>query len=580
MTLPRPEPPARDRQSLLATLRLPEAVVLEGGRADEHERLLALLEDPIAAAGRPPVVPTAVVWQGRAASLFFLEFPADRALSLEARHPLLRTALHPVEPLGGSVREIALGDLRPRRSYEVLVDYRPARAHREERLELRGCGRERDSTGDEILVYRCREPVAEARLRPGSNTYVFPDLDDGQYLLTAVVDDEWVAGLGRDVAPFLDPADDLPPPVESHPLVEVEVYGNLLRGGDAVPGTVRLAPWSEDSGAPARTAATDDDLLYHLFYFARYLTPGEAQHLPEPLGERDPEELPGLYCCFALTACSDAGLCRPFNIHSTFTGGGRFDLELPGDEVVDFTVLDATSGEPIPGARLLLTPGSAFHFYHGEVIWAEALGMEPDSLRLGADGRARWAPPGPGSYSTNITADGYESEFRRVEVAAGEQVALEVRLTPEPAAAGAWLGFGDGRPVAGAALLPFDGDGRFRHGCRTGTDAEGRVALVAGCQDATFVVVHPGAALVTVEGSELAGRAGVEVRERPAFPLRLRVTDEDGRELAGVAIQLRLGDLTITPNDLLAGATNALPWQRTDAAGRIVLLGADPAARG
>lgn len=570
-----PEPPARDRQSLLATLRLPDGLDLA-----ERERLLALIEDPVAASGRPSVLPSATIWQKGMASFFFLDLPADRALELAARHPLLRSEHRPVEPLGGSVREIALGDLRPRRDYEVAVDYRPARPHREERLELRGCGRERASGGDEILVDRCREPVAEAALRPGSNTYVFPDLDDGQYLLTAVVDDEWVAGLGRDVAPFLDPADDLPPPVESHPLVELEVYGHLLRDGDAVPGTVRLAPWSEDSGVPARTAATDDDLLYHLFYFARYLTPGEAQHLPEPLRDEDPEDLPGLYCCFSLTACSDAGLCRPFNIHSTFTGGGRFDLELPGEEVVDFTVLDAASGEPIPGARLLLRPGAAFHFHDGDVIWAEALGMEPDSLRVGADGRSRWAPPGPGRYPTTITADGYESASQRVEVAAGEQVALEVRLTPEPAAAGAWLGFADGRPVAGAALLPFDGDGRFRHDCRTGTDAEGRVALVAGCQDATFVVVHPGAALIAVEGSELAGRAGIEVRERPAFPLRLRVTDEDGRELAGVAIQLRLGDLTITPNDLLAGATNALPWQRTDAAGRIVLLGADPAAPG
>lgn len=102
--------------------------------------------------------------------------------------------------------------------------------------------------------------------------------------------------------------------------------------------------------------------------------------------------------------------------------------------------------------------------------------MEPDSLRVGADGWARWAPPGPGSYPTTIAADGYERASQRVEVAAGEDLALEVRLTPEPAAAGAWLGFADGRPVAGAALLPFDGDGRFRHDC---VAARGR--RLAGC---------------------------------------------------------------------------------------------------
>jgi hypothetical protein len=570
-----PEPPARQRQSFLVSLRLPEAV-----EAGERERLLALLEDAIGAAARPPAAPAAAVWQGRAASLFFLDLPADRALALDVRHPLLRTAREPVEPLGGSVRELALGELRERRDYEVAIDYRPARAHREERLELRWCGRERDEAGDEILVSRCRRAVAEAPLRPGPQTYTFAGLDDGQYLLTAVVDDEWVAGLGRDVAPFLDPAHDLPAPVEAHRLEEMEVYGHLLRDGEAVPGTVRLMPWDEGAGIPVRSAATDRDLLYHLFYFARTLTPGQAQILPEPLRDRHPDELPGLYCCFALTACSDDGLCRPFNIHSTLTGGGRFDLPLPGEATVDFAVVDAGSGEPIAGARLLLAPGPAFHFRDGEVIWAEPLGMEPDSLRVGADGRARWAPPGPGIYPTTVVAEGYESRFERLEVAAGEELAVEVRLVPEAAADGAWLGFADGRPVVGAALLPFGEDGRFRFDCRTGTEADGRVPLVAGCEDATYVVVHPRAALATIPGGELAGRAGIEVRERPAFPLRLRLVDGDGRPLADVPVQVRLGDLTLNPNDLLAGAPALLPWQRTDSAGEIVLLGVDPGAPG
>lgn len=571
--LPVPEPPPRDRQSLVAGLRLPEAL-----DAGERERLLALLEDPSAAGGRPPVAPTAAVWQGRTANLFFLDLPVERPQALAVRHPLLRSELRPVEPLGGSVREVAVGELRQRRDYEVAVDYRPARAHREERLELRWCGSERAAEGDEILVYRCRRTVAEATLQPGPHAYVFPDLDDGQYLLTAVVDDEWVPGLGRDVAPFLAAADDLPLPVESHRLEELAVFGHLLREGEAVPGTVRLAPWDDTAGIPSRTVATDDDLLYHLFYFGRFLTPGEAQHLPEPLRGRDAEELPGLYCCFSLTACSESGLCRPFNIHSTLTGGGRFDLELPGEEVIHVTVLDGGSGEPLPTARLLLTPGPAFHFHDGEVIWAEALGMEPDSLRVDEDGRARWAPPGPGDYPTTVVADGYESRFVRLQAAAGEEVSVEVLLTPEPAASGAWLGLPDGRPLAGAALLPFDSEGRFRFDCRTGTDAEGQAALVAGCRDATYVVVHPAAALMAVAGADLAGRAGIEVRERPAFPLRLRVVDEDGRGLPGVAVQVRLGELTITPNDLLAAAPSALPWGRTDATGEIVLLGVDPGA--
>ncbi|HEX2164749.1 MAG TPA: hypothetical protein VHM02_12430, partial [Thermoanaerobaculia bacterium] len=570
-----PTPPPRDRQAFVVTLTLPEGLA-----RDEGERLLALLEDPLAEAGRPPVPPDAAIWQGGTGSLFFLGVAADRALSLAARHPLLRSAAEPVEPLGGSVREMALGALRARRDYEVRVDYRPSRAHREARLELYRCGRERSGGSDVILADRCRERVAEVPLQAGLRPYVFPALDDGQYLLSAAIDDERVPGLGRDVAPYLDPEDDLPPAVETHPLEEHEVYGHLLRGGEAVPGEVRLAPWSPHSAVPGRTFSTDDDLLYHLFYFGRYLTAGESQHLPEPLRDRDPAEMPGLYCCSTVTACTDAGLCRSFNVHSTYTGGGRMDLELAGDETVDLTVLDAATGAPLPDARVLVEPGPAFHFDHGEVIWAEALGMEPEVLEVGGEGRVRWAPPGPGAYRTTTVADGYEGESRRIEIAAGERVELELRLRPETEPAGAWLGFADGAPASDAALLAFADDGRPRPECRTRTGSGGRIDQSSLCADASYLVVHPRAALIRLDGGELAGRAGIEIRERPGFPLRLRAVDPDGRPLAGVPFQVRVGDLTITPNQLLAAADAAILWERTNAAGEIVLFGVDPGAPG
>lgn len=70
------------------------------------------------------------------------------------------------------------------------------------------------------------------------------------------------------------------------------------------------------------------------------------------------------------------------------------------------------------------------------------------------------------------------------------------------------------------------------------------------------------------------------MRERPAFPLRLRMVDGDGRGLAGVAVQARVAEVTLTPNHLLAAAPAKLPWQRTNAVGEIVLLGLDPGAPG
>lgn len=532
------------------------------------------LEDPRQRATSPPREPDAGLFQGQSGAFFFLEVPAEESLRLALRHPKLRTVAEPVFPEGGSVREVSLGLLRRRAHIEVGVDYRPAREHRSATLELRWCGRERSSAPPAVLIGSCSEPVAGRPLQPGVGSYVFPDLDTGQYLVSADVDGELVPGLGQRVMPFIAPEDD-PPAVEVARLEEMHVSGRLLLDDEPVPGVVRLSAWSDDAAVPSRSMETDDDLEYHLHYFARYPTAGEVRHLPQELSDRSPEELPGLYCCHLLSACSDTGACRTFNIHSTFTGEGRFDLELPGESAVEVRALDAATRQPVPGARLLVPASLAFHFVDGDVLWLEPLGIEPDGLDLGSDGEATWLPPGPGVHRLTVTAPEYETASAQAEVPDGGRLTVTLELTRRRVANGTHLLFSDGTPVANAQLLAFDDDGRSDLGCRTVVDGEGFVAPSDSCSERRFLLVHPWAALQVFDGQRIVGSAYVEVRPRPPFPPRVRVVDEDGEPVPGAQVQLRIGDLELTPNDLLAAATAGLPFQTTNALGEIVLHGLD-----
>lgn len=564
-----PEPPAPDRQSMLVSVGFPEALERES-----REELVVELQDPRIRADSPPRAPDAGFLQGDSLIAFFLDVPADHPYRLAARHPRLRSTAAPIAPSGGSVREIAVGPLLERRELQVSVDYQPAQEHDAEILELRYCGRERSGDIPMLLLDDCGEPLAEHDLEPGFQTYSFPDLDDGQYLVDALIDGELIPGLGQHVKPFLEPGSEAVPTAVGQ-LEEMHIHGNLLRGDVPVPGVVHLTPWNDQSDIPPRAFPTDERDEYHLFYFARYPRVLEIVHFPEELSDADPEELPGLYCCFQLSACSRDGACRTFNIHSAFTGEGRFDIELPGEEVVKVRAVDAVSGEPVQGASLLVQPSLAFHFVDGEVIWKEPAGVEPDALSLGADGETRWLPPEPGAHRVVVRAPEYRSESTTVDVPPGGSVSLDVQLERERFVQGAQLVFENGDPVANARFLAFDDDGDAVVRCHFPADGEGRAAPPEGCSRYTFVLIHPWAALQEISGRELTGSAYVEVRSRPPFPPRVRLVDPDGEPVRDAFVQLRLGDLTLTPNDLFVAATIDVPFRTSNAQGEIVLNGVD-----
>jgi len=570
VALPVPEPPANGLQSLLVSARLPESF-----EPTAFEDLAAELVRPRSFSPVTPASPSARLLQGRNAVFFFLDVAAEEPFELSLRHPRLRSAAAPIEPAGGSAREIEVGELLERRDLEVTVDYRPARDHAQAEIELLPCGPQLAGLPPVLLHAYCGEPVRTLALEPGVHAYRFPALDDGQYLVDGVVDGEVVQGLGEAVAPYLAPQSTEEPRATGR-LVEMHVHGRLLDDGEAVDGAVHLSPWSTDLQFPPRTFPTGEDREYHLYYFARYPTEGERTHLPDEIQDTPVEELPGLYCCFKLKACSESAACRTYNLHSTFTGEGRFDLDLPGHQVVDVQAIDATTHQPVTDGRLLIEASPAFHFIDGEVVWFEPLGVEPDSLFLDQQGRARWLPPEPGEHRMVVIAAKYSPAEAKVVVPPDGSVSVTLELEPLSARDGTQLLFDDGTPAGNGRLLAFGADGKAAPRCHARIDPEGFVTLPKGCSTHTFLIVHPWAALETFSGTRLQGSAAVRVRPRPPFPPRVRLRDPDGEPLRDTFVQLRFGDLTVTPNDLFAASTAGPPFQASNAVGEIVLNGVDP----
>jgi hypothetical protein len=562
-------PPGPTREELLVQVELPE-----GEPLPDLSKLLVKLtaEDRSAVA-----TPAAAVWNGRRGSFFFLDLPADKDRWLSVEHPELRSQRVPSPAVGGRAFELPVLLLKPRRELRVMVDYRPKRAHREAQAELLGCGPRRNANafrGEQS----CDGAVAEIRLEPGVQELRFPRLDDGQYLLHARIAGELVFGLGHDVAPYLPSEDDASPVLGPYELRELEIYGQLLVGGKPVPGEVRLQGVSSRQG-PSRSFPTDDDLTYHWTFFGYRLGNGVAE-LPEAMRDRVDGGAWAASPVSSLLACDEEGYCRTFNVHSTFVGEGRLDLDLGRGGLVDFVVVEAASGAPVEKATVGLPRQPALYFVNGHVERALPEGVEGEVVFTDRQGRARLRLPEISSpYQVG------KPGFRRVqgEVTAPdpeEAVAVRVELEPEKAEAptGTLRGPG-GLPVAGAFLLAIDSAGRRRPECFLSSEADGEVEVSKACSAGLlFVAFHPATALEVVESQRLASGGVVDLGSPPSPALVVQLRTADGQPLARTPVLLRIGGIELGPNDLLLAATRTgtLLFYLSDERGEIVLRGVDP----
>ena len=561
-----PDPPGPRHQDLLIHALLPE-----GDEAGSNELTIVFqASDELA-----PVLPDATVTAGNRTSAFFLDLAAESEGEVIVRHPELRTALRHVEPLGGSAREIPGIELRPRLDLTVSVDYEPERSHAVQVLEAFFCGPEKLMSGRGRNS--CSTSVAETPLQPGFNQYLIEDLDDGRYIVNARIDDEVIIGLGVGFSPYIDPDSSVPPQAPVVRLREMEIYGNLLLDGEPVPGEVRLEPLSPT--APERRFPTDEDLLYHLYYFGRmpfgsYLLPGDE--------DRDPEDLLGLYY-YALSACAENGPCRTLHPDSLIRGEGRLDVDLGSLRELEVRVLDAEDRTPLVGAVVRrVATDEILIFANGETHSRKhdpADGIRGVALRTDSEGRVRFGNVEEGLQQFSVSKAGYVRNAGTAVAPLEGKVVAEVALKRKgPSEGNLMLRFPNGEPVARAFLLVVDGEGN-RQRCSVSTDAGGMAAFQDGCLDSRVVVLfHPRARLSVFDGDAISGLAEVSVPYAPTQPLRIQVVDPAGRPVAGLPIQLYYRGVTIGPNDLLMvmGRTGNLPFYLTDENGEMLLRGVDP----
>lgn len=577
--LRRPEPPALDKQDLMISARLPQ------GGTTKHEDVLTILKPWNAPEARSSLNPTATVWVADRVTYFFLDVPAEVPWQLVIQTPELLSHRQELASVGGSVRELEDQLLRPRPRVELVVEYRPKRAHARAEIVMSHCGEKPKKHALELEPGECR-PVGEPRaLQPGTAVYDFRGLDLGWYLLDAWIDDERVIGLGSWLTTFLTP--ESPEVVELPPqrLEERHIYGHLLQEGESVPGEVRVEPL-QPGAEPMRRCPTDEDFLYHLYYFGHDPLPFAVVQLPEDLRERPLAELRGLGFGYQLRACSEDGSCRLFHHRSTFMGEGRFDIELSTERELLVKVLDAREAEPVEGALVIMGSkqkrlSDTLHFVDGEIFVNAESTAEAVSTTSDARGEIRARQLEAGTLRVVVIAEGFRRFEGEVEMPPTGEQELQVELEPEAPRGLLTLRFPGGRPVASAALLALAADGAPDYRCTKASDAFGEVELAPECleqEGKRFVVLHPQAVIRLVTAAALRRAPELEVEEDRGLPVRARLVDATGKPLPDVVLAMRFADFTLTPNHFLAAASigSALRAFRTDARGEIALTGVDP----
>ncbi|MFW6012276.1 MAG: hypothetical protein ACOC92_01030 [bacterium] len=568
-----PAPPGPSRQDLLVTAHLPDEL------SPESQDQLSVHLDGLAASRLHPAAEVSV---DNRLSAFFLDAPATRDGDVVFHHPELRTRRVHLQSLGGSARELPEERLEPRLDLSLQVDYRPLREHERAEIRISHCGL--TQTLDARSFGHC-EPLAERpALREGLHTYTIESADDGLYLLEAWIDDFVVPGLGASIRPYINPDSQHPPDLARGLLRELEIHGTLLLDGDPVPGTVALlAPAETHRRLPDHRFPTQDDGSFRLSYFGRL--PGPYGTPPGFDDSPNPEDRLGLYYGdYQLVACTTEGFCRPFSVHSVLQGEGRLDLELGDRLPVEVHVTDATTGEPVPHA-LVIVPGpeEALYFHHGDVDWFEPLGSEGASVRTGPGGTGRiLAQERDGQVSVLVNHPDYERARRTAAVLPGQRIQLDIALEPTEDRVGSHrFVFPDDAPLNAGFALVIDPQTGLDARCSHTVSSRGYADLPDEClYGRTVVLVAPGARISTFGGTSLASFETVEVPRAPSRPLRIRVTDQDGRPVQGLPVRLRYPDVTLGPNHLLMAATAAgyHAFFLTNAEGQLTLRGVDPEA--
>ncbi|MEM7050322.1 MAG: hypothetical protein AAF604_11720 [Acidobacteriota bacterium] len=570
-----PPPPAVGRQALLWSSSFSEPL----DRSPLSIALVAARQGSALAT----TLPSAVTWSAGRVTAFFIDAPASEALWLDLAHPALRSERRLLEPRSGEAWEVPTAALRERVDLTFDLDYRPRREHHRAELVLYRCGAQR-ARSPNLEHQGCLEVGARKRLKPGLHSATFPALDTGQYLIDALIDDERVRGLGNYLQPYLGPEATEFTPQGPAWLWEMEVYGEITLEGDPVEGWVRLE--TPDSGtSPHRDFPTGDDGLYRLFYFATVANRFDlgSSGLPLELLERPEDERMGLFSRRNhLQACSAEGFCKVFHITSSLLGEGRLDLEIGPETQLSVTVRNDETEEALEGVLVSYRPAAkALRFVHGRQHLEDAVDAHATGAFTDSTGRVQLQGLAEGNVDLTLLKDGFRPAARSLSIRASEGHEVEVGLVPDRRDAGTELVLADGSPASRAAVLVYDQDQRWNRSCSRGANGAGRVELPEACSENTHaLVLHPRATTIRLPINQLRQSGSVHLPPTPLQPTLVKVVNSQGQPVAGVALEIEIDGLPLSPNAQVFAASRHGPssYAITAADGSVVLRGIDPIA--
>lgn len=581
----RPEPPPPHLWHVVVTAALPGEQRRAGPVAAPRD-LVAMIQptDPAPASNSRHA--SASVFAARQGTFFFIDVSSETAQKLQIRHPELLSFERELSSRGGGVLELR-AELQPRASAHLTVDYRPAREHSRAELALSHCGRRPVAFFEELDTSSCVPVEPRLPLRPGPVQYRVPDLDLGWYVVEAFVDDERIPGLGQSASLHVTAATDAEVAAGDFVLAEQHVFGYLLEKGGPVAGEVQLEPSSPGRERLLRFP-TDDEGLYHLYFFAQTPSRFGRGRLPEKYKDLPDDEVAGLFDGYWLRACTVEGFCRLFHHQSTWSGSGRMDLELGAERELVVEVVDRATGKPVPQAMVGVgqrgRKNATFHVVGGQSEWRASASAEASATYTNSEGRVFIRDLAAGENTVGVSAAGYEKQVRTVTMPAEARLELAIALRAEDLGEsdGSRLRLTDGRPASRAFLLGLTPEGVTDYRCSDGADGQGMVELEPSCLEKParpFFVLHPELPLVEIAARDLVAGREVDLDQRSGRPLRVRLSSPDGALWANTPVAFRFGSTILGPDHFLAGVsfTGLVVPFRTDAAGDLELLLADPA---
>lgn len=303
----------------------------------------------------------------------------------------------------------------------------------------------------------------------------------------------------------------------------IVLSGTVYHRGEPVPATVRLATLNEPDMDRSRIwveSTAQDDGEYELVLFA----PGCYRPQVE-LAEGPGGPFLGLY-----PTCIEEDT--------------RLDIRVP-DAAARIRVRDATSGEPLPGALLLV---------QNDMDTEERRGSATQGVTTADDGTAVVSFLYPGSLQVWAEKDGYlrNSDPFEVRLTEGRTVDLIVTLEPVGAVSTLRLELPDGRPAAGAEVRAQRSAWNESPLWEGRADERGELGVPSRVRGSWLLVRHPEAGAWIQGWAPPDGTATAWTLPPLAGAVTVRTVGFDGEPLPWTTLAVRL------PNAWVAG--RALAW--------------------